>query len=209
MTFIPSRRLHLLLMTTLCLAGVARAQTSGACVAVSGVVSGTVALSFDQGARASDDGARAASSSGVGRALVITISGTERGLARVSIPILIRSNTGYRLLAAAKSDGAKLADLSVVEARPAGKLVAADAEALRVPAMFDGRPGAGKSIPGGGPSLTSPQELLSGPRVSLGGTLLSPQNALEVTLSVAVEPGAGGEGWAIDLLLTAEPGTRF
>jgi len=209
MTFIHSRRLHLLLLTTLCLSGVARAQTSGARVTVSGVVSATVALSFDRGASASEDGARVASSSGEGRALVITISGTGRGLARVSIPILIRSNTGYRLLAAAKSDGAKLADLSVVEARPTGKLVAADAEALSVPAMFDGRPGAGKSIPGGGPSLTSPLELLSGPRVSLGGTLLSPQNALELILSVAVEPGAGGEGWAIDLLLTAEPGTRY
>jgi hypothetical protein len=160
----------------------------------------------------SDDGARVASSRGEGGALVITISGTSRDLTRVSVPIRIRSNTGYRLLAAAKSDGAKLAGLSVIEARPTGKLVAADAETLSVATMFDARPGVVKSIPAGSlnrPGLSSPLEFLSGPLVSLGGTLLSPQNALEVTLSVAVEPGAEDQDWAVDLLLKAEPATRF
>jgi hypothetical protein len=212
MTCSLPRRLHLLLITMLCLAGGARAQTGGGHVRVSGVVSGTVALSFDRGATISDDGARVASSHGESRALVITISGTIRDLRRASIPIQIRSNTGYRLLVAAKCDGAELAGLSVVEARPTGKLVAADAEALSMATMFDARPGAGKSVPAGNfncPDLFSPLELLSGPRISLGGTLLSPQNALEVTLSVAVKPRAIGEGWAIDLLLTAEPIARF
>lgn len=208
MTFIPTRRLHLLLITMLCLAGGARAQAGGARVTMTGVVSGAIALSFDQGVTMSVDGTHVVSSQGEGRALVINISGTARDLKRVGVPILIRSNTGYRLLATVRSNGAQLAGLAVVEARPTGKLVAADAEALNVAAMFDGRSGAGKSVPGGAinRSIPSPSlELLSGPRVSLGGTLLSPQNALEVMLSVAVEPGADVEGWSVELLLTADP----
>lgn len=204
-------RLLLLLVTTLWLAGVARAQAGGSQVKVSGVVSATVALSFEQGATMSDEVARVASSHGEGGSLVINISGTARDLTRVRVPILIRSNTGYRLLAAAKSDGANLAGVSVVEARPTGKMVAADAEALTVATTFEARPGAGKTTPADGlncPELSSPLEFLSGPRVSLGGTLLSTQNALEVTLSVAIEPRAGEQSWAIALLLTAEPAAR-
>jgi hypothetical protein len=212
MASLPLRSLNLFLITTLCLAGVARAQTGGARVTASGGVSQTVTLSFDQGAKVSTEAARVASSHDEGRALVITISGAARDLTRVSIPIRIRSNTAYRLLATAKSDGAKLASLSVVDARPTGRLVAADAEALSVASMFDARPGAGKLIPADGfnrPGLSSLLELLSGPRVSLGGTLGSPLNALEVTLSMAVEPRAGEQVWAVDLLLTAEPAARF
>jgi hypothetical protein len=179
---------------------------------MSGVVSSTVALSFDRVETMSDGVARVVPSHGEGGELVITISGTARNLTRVGIPIRIRSNTGYRLLAAAQSDGAELAGLSVVEARPTGNLVAADAEAITVATMFDARPGLGNSVPADGfnrPGLSSPLELLSGPRVSVGGTFQSPQNALEVTLSVAVKPGAGDQSWAVGLLLTAESTARF
>src|ERR1051325_3462873 len=104
---VSARRLLFLFVTTLCLACGARAQGGGASVKVSGVVSATVALSFDQGERTSAGGARVASSHVEGGALVINISGTARALTHVSVPIRIRSNTGYRLLAAAKSDGAE------------------------------------------------------------------------------------------------------
>jgi hypothetical protein len=208
----PLRRLPLLLITTLCLAGVARAQTGGARVTASGGVSQIVTLSFDQGAKVSPEGVGVASSNNEGRALVITISGTARDLTRVRIPIRIRSNTAYRLLATAKSDGAKLVGLSVVDARPTGKLVAADAEVLGVSRMFDARLVAGTLFPADGfnrPNPSSLLELLSGPRVSLGGTLGSPLNALEVTLSMAVEPRAGAQVWTIELLLSAAPTAPF
>lgn len=205
------QRFQFALFMLLCLTGVARGQTGGARVTASGGVSETVTLSFEHGTKVSDGVAGVASSHTGERALVINISGTARGRTRVSIPIRIRSNTAYRLLATARTDGANLAGLSVVGARPTGNLVAADAEALSVSRMFDARLGGGHPFPADGfqrLGLTSPLELLSGPRVSLGGTLLSPQNALEVTLSMAVEPRAGGVAWAIELLLTAEPAAR-
>lgn len=194
------------------LPGVARAQSGGASVTVSGGVSKTVALSFAGGAKVPGDRVRVTSGYDEERALTLTISGTTRELTEVSIPVQIRSNTAYRLLATAKSDGSNLSSLLVVNARPTGRLVAADAaEALSVAGMFEARPGAGKLIPSDGfrpPSLSPTVELLSGPRVSLGGTLESPQNALEVTLSVAVEPREGNQAWSIELLLSAVPAAR-
>jgi hypothetical protein len=205
-------RLHLLI-TMLCLSGVAQAQSGGASVKMSGGVSEMVMLSSPAGASVSADGVRVTSSHTFGQSLSITLSGTARDLTRVSIPLQIRSNADYSLLAAAKADGAGLSSLCVADAYPTGALVAADAVgALSVAAIFDARHGAGKSIPADGfnhPNLSSPVRLLSGPRVSLGGTPGSPQNALEVTLSLAIAPRAGIQVWTIELLLTAAPATRF
>jgi hypothetical protein len=152
---------------------------------------------------------RVTSSHNPDQSLSITLSGSTRDLAEVRIPIQIRSNTGYRFLTTAKANGADLSSLSVIDARPTGNMVAADAVgALIVAAMFDARPGVGKLIPADGfnhPNLSSPVQLLSGPRVSLGGIPGSPQNALQITLSLIVKPRAGIQGWTIELLLSAAP----
>lgn len=206
------RRFHLFLIPLLCLSGVARAQTGGASATVTGSVSGMVALSSHPAARVNAGTAGVVTSRNDDGSLTVTLSGTARGLTEVSIPIQVRSNTAYRLYAAAKADGCGMSRLSVVDVRPGGSLVAADAaEALRVAAAFDARPGARKTAPTGGtqPSLLSRVELLSGPRVSLGGALASPQNALEVTLSLAVEPRAGEQVWAVELLLSAAPAAHL
>jgi hypothetical protein len=128
------------------------------------------------------------------------------------IPVQVRSNVGYKLLATATAGGSDLSSLLVVGARPTGSLAAPDAaEALGVAAAFDGRGRAGGSFPNdfGRPDLSTPVELLSGPRVSAGGTLLSPHNALEVVLSATVEPHADKEGWTLVLLLSATPGQNL
>ncbi len=213
MASLPQRRLHLFLMSALCLCGAARAQSGGASVKMSGGVSETVALSSPRASNVSAEGARVTSRLNPDRSLSITLSGTARDLTRVSVPIQIRSNAGYSLLAAAKADGADLRSLSVVDASPTGGLVAADAAAaLSVAALFDARPGAVNLITADGfnhPDLSAPLKLLSGPRVSLGGLPGSPQNALEVTLSLAVAPRAANGPWAIELVLSAAPAASF
>jgi len=146
------------------------------------------------------------------RSLTVSISGVTRELTELRIPVQIRSNTGYRLLAAARGGGANLSSLLVVGARPTGTLAAADAaEAVSVAAAFDGRGGANQLTVAGGnrPNPSALSELLSGPRVSLGGTLESPQNALEVVLSMTVEPQADGRSWTVELLLSAAPAERL
>jgi hypothetical protein len=202
----PAQRRFILLLTAmLYLSVVARAQSGGS-VKISGGVSETVLLSIPQGAE--PPGVRVTSSQNADRSLTVILSGTTHDLTKVSIPVQIRSNTAYRLLATAQARGSNLSSLLVVGARPTGNLVAADAEAVSVAGAFDGRGGANRSALAGGfdrPNLPAPLELLSGPRVSTGGTLTSPQNALEVTLSVAVEPQAGAQGWTVELLLSAAP----
>lgn len=213
MASLLQRRLHLFLITLLCLSGVARAQSGAASVKMSGGVSEMVTLSSPAGEGVSADGVRVTSSHNPDRSLSITLSGSTRDVTRVGVPVQIRSNTGYRLFATAKGEGADLSSLSVDDAHPTGNLVAADAAgALSVAAIFDARPGAGKLIPADGfnrPSLSSPVELLSGPRVSLGGMPGSPQNALEITLSLGVKPRAGVQVWTIELLLSAGPAAPF
>jgi hypothetical protein len=180
---------------------------------MSGGVSEVVTLSSPAGASVSVDGVRVISSPTPDPSLNITLSGATHDLTEVRLPVQIRSNTGYRLLARAKVNGADLSGLSVIDARPTGNLVAADAvRALGVAAMFDARPGAGKLIPADSfnhPRLTSLVELLSGPRVSLGGTPGSPQNALQITLSLLVKPRAGIQVWTIELPLSAAPVACF
>jgi hypothetical protein len=210
MAALSLRGFSLSLLTMLCLAGVARAQ-AGASVKISGGVSATVALSIPQ--EAAPSGTRVNSSQNADRSLTVIISGATRDFTVVRIPVQIRSNTGYKLFAKEGVGGSKLSSLLVVGARLTGVLAAPGAaEEISVTATFDGRRGTDNSTPPGGlnrPGLSALSELLSGPRVSLGGTLQSPHNALEVVLSVTVEPQAGSQDWTVELLLSAEPAARF
>ncbi|MGA9997634.1 MAG: hypothetical protein WBP93_19620 [Pyrinomonadaceae bacterium] len=205
---VHSFKLFVLLLTMLFLSRIAAAQSANASVTMSGSVSGTVALSLAPNAQTSGSGVQITSASSHDHTLTITLSGNTRHLTELEIPLHIRSNTGYKLSATARARGATLSSLLVVSARPTGKLVAADSvEALGVARMFDGRLGIAQSHFGMRDStsinLSSPVELLSGPRVSLGGTMISHDNALEVILSVVVEPQTGSDGWIIELVLPA------
>lgn len=202
-------RFQLLLVLTLCLSSAARAQSASGSVIISGSVSGTVALSLAGGSQASDESVRISSTHNPDESLTVTLSGASHRLTEIRIPVQIRSNTAYRLFVKATSRGSNLSSLSIVEAHATGNLVTADAvTALSVAGLCDGRQGSGKSVYGdefNHPNLSFPLELLSGPRVSLGGTLASAQNGLEVALAVAVRPQANGQDWTIELLLSPAP----
>ncbi|MFL6331976.1 MAG: hypothetical protein ACJ754_01375 [Pyrinomonadaceae bacterium] len=194
-------RLSLLLIVMLCLTGAARAQSGGGSVRMSGVVSETVALSITQGAW--EPGVSVTTTRNADRSLTVTLSGTTRELTQLSLYVQVRSNADYRLYAKAEAGDSNLSSLLVTGARPTGDLVVPGAaEAVSVAAAFDAVHGAERFKR---PDLSAPTELLSGPRASLGGTLQSPHNAVEVVLSMTVEPRADGQGWTVGLLLSAEP----
>jgi len=109
----------------------------------------------------------------------------------VRVPLLIRSNTGFKISATFESKTAVLSELSVDNVRPTGTLVSPQiVSALHLNPQLD-------------PDTSQPLLVLSGPRISLGGTLNSPNNALQVTVVIRWKPGLPRE--PIHLTLAATP----
>ena len=98
----------------------------------------------------------------------VTLSSTE---AEFRVPLLVRSNSNFKISAVFESQTAVLTNLSVIDVRPTGSLVSPGVVNVLVKPEVD-------------VNASQPLLVLSGPRVSLGGTLQSPNNALEVTLLV-------------------------
>ncbi len=146
------------------------------------------------------------------QSLTLTLSGSSTEVVVVRVPVLIRSNSFYKISALVQSQAATLSGLAVLGARPTGKLVAMDAVAnLNVARDLDSRTPIGPVQTAASwplnlsPSLT----ILSGPRVSLGGTLNSADNALEVTLLITVKPEAGTDSWFLRLAFSGSAGDGF
>ena len=98
----------------------------------------------------------------------LTLSGAEPV---IRVPLLVRSNTSFKISAIFETKTAMLSELSVEDVRATGSLVSPQVvNAVRVNPHLD-------------PELSQPLLVLTGPRVSLGGTLNSPNNALEITVS--------------------------
>jgi len=137
-------------------------------VTLSGTVSATVALSDTR----------------------ITLSGDDAQPSVIRVPLLVRSNSSFKISAVFESQTAELIELSVVDVHATGNLVSSHA----VNAVDKRREG---------------DVVLSGPRISLGGTLNSPNNALQVTLLIRVKP-LTVSGWMGHLTLagTAAPPTQ-
>jgi len=146
-----------------------------------------------------------------GKTLGLTLSGSSTDVVAVRLPILIRSNTSYGISALVRSRAATLANFAVIGARPTGRFAALDAVAsLNVARELDGRSTNGRIQNAFMPlNLSSSFSILSGPRVSLAGTLTSIDNALEVTLLIAARPEANADEWTLHLILTASPGNDF
>ena len=92
------------------------------------------------------------------------------------------------------------------EARATGTLVSPQATSeLNVPRQFDLR-GLKESASSALNLLDDARPLLvvSGPRVSLGGTLNSPNNALQVTVLIRLKPQPAHE-WSTHLTFVATP----
>ena len=172
------------------------AQTGAGAVKVSGQVSGAVAVSAPEAGSVSE-GARVSVESAQGPTVAVTISGA--GVARVRIPLQVRSNVGYSLRASFLSADELTARLSVAGVRATGKFGRAGAaEAAELPAA----PPAAR-LAARHPS--PPVVILSGPAVSKAGTLGSPGNALEVVLSVEIGPRADAARWSTRLTISAAP----
>ena len=123
-----------------------------------------------------------------GNAVEITLSGDDQ---IVRVPLLIRSNTSFKISATFESKTAVLSELSVDNVRPTGTLVSPQiVSAVQLNPQLD-------------PDIAQPLLVLTGPRVSLGGTLHSPSNALEITVLIRLKPGLPRE--PIRLTLAATP----
>lgn len=145
------------------------------------------------------------------KALTFTLSGSASDVVAVRVPILIRSNTGYKISALVQSQAATLANFAVLDAHPTGRFVAPDGFAnLNVAPELDSRTPNGTVQTASLPlNLSSPLAILSGPRVSLAGTLNSADNALQVTLLIVAKPDAGADSWFLRLTLSGAVAIGF
>ena len=174
-----SRRLFTLIAALFVVPVMVEAQTGR--VTLQGRVSETVALSVPD----SRPGVEVLNS---GNTIRLTLSGSD---VEVRVPLLVRSNTRFKVSAVFESQTAALSQLSVIDAIGTGALTASNAvNALAVTPQF--QPFA----------LSQPALVFSGPRVSLGGTLQSSNNALQVTLLIRVQPQPDRD-WLAHLTLVA------
>ena len=168
-TRLKCQRVFMLIAIVLLVPAGAEAQTGR--VTMQARVSETVALSVLPGFTHGDADAEVVSSGDVVR-IILRSSDSDAPVIRV--PLLVRSNSGFKISAAIES--ALLSQISVTDVRATGALVS--------PAAISGL-----NIPEH-PDLEAARELLlvSGPRVSLGGTLQSPNNALQITVVIRLKP---------------------
>jgi hypothetical protein len=151
------------------------AQTGSA--TLQGHVSETVALSIPPNFTHSNIDVNVLSS---GSTVRLTLSSTDGESSEIRVPLLVRSNSGFKISAVVESQTAVLTHLSVIDVRPTGRLVS---------------PGVVNAIavmPEDDVDVSRPLLLLSGPRVSIGGSLDSPINALQVTLLIRMKPQSAG-----------------
>lgn len=110
-----------------------------------------------------------------GNVVRVTLRSSDSEASVLRVPLLVRSNSSFKISAAVQSQSALLDQLSIADVRATGSLVSPAAiNGLNIPAQIE---------------LADKRELLlvSGPRVSLGGTLDSPNNALEITVLIGLK----------------------
>src|SRR5215213_7353619 len=183
-------RCHLL---TLIAAGVllpagVRAQTGSSSVTLRGTVSETVALSVaPTSSRSNIEVVRRGLN-----AVDITLSGDDPPSQIIRVPLLVRSNSGFKISATFESKTAVLSQLLVADVRSTGRLVSPQiVSALRVKPQLD-------------PDTSQPLLVVSGPRVSLGGTLDSPNNAVQITLLIRLSPASYNWTARLNLVATSQ-----
>lgn len=167
----------------------------GQAVSLRGQVSAVVYVSADE-ARAEGDGAEVSVTDVDASTIAVTVSGSG-GEARVRLPIKLRSNVGYALHASSASRSEIDVRLRVADVKATGRFVHANALEIvrpgRPPSFLTLRPGA------------RPAAILSGPPISKAGTLNSPDNAIEVVLSVEVPARADRGPWSTLLTISSAP----
>ena len=165
---------------------VVEAQTGQ--VTLKGTVSETVALSVGPDFNPGNADVNVVR---IGNALRITWSSDDSKPPVIRVPLLVRSNSRFKLSANVESAAAVLTQLSVIDVSATGSLVSPQAvNGLNVPQKFDSH-GLTDSSP---LDISRPLLVVSGPRVSLGGTLETPGNALQITVLIGVRPEPGHRG---------------
>ena len=161
------------------------AQTSRGSATLTGRVSKTVALSIHQSAAPDNVEMDVVSS---GNTVRITLSGSESDPV-IRVPLIVRSNSSFKLSATVESTTAELSQLSVINAQATGTLVSPGVVSeLNIPPQSDPL------------DVSRPLLLVSGPRVSLGGTPESPNNALQINLLIHLK-AQPGRAWLVHLTL--------
>lgn len=158
-----------------------KAQSS---VTMKGTVSEIVTLSVSPH---SDVDMDVVSSGGTVR---ITVSGAGAKSPVIRVPLLVRSNTSFKISALFESKTAVLSEISVNDVRATGQLVSPQiVNALDLQSYVD-------------PNTSQPLIVARGPRVSLGGTLQSPNNALQITILFRLSPSSSQQ-WTAQLSFVA------
>ena len=198
----PAKRLRLgshvftLVVGLLLVPACVEAQTGG--VTIKSTVSEVVALSVLPNSIHGDVVS-------TGNTVRITVSGADADAPVIRVPLLVRSNSSFKISAAVESNTAEVIQLSVLDARATGTLVSPNAVTeLNVLPEFDVR--RQHSSMSNLLDLSGPVVVASGPRVSLGGTLTSPNNALQITLLIRVKPQPA-RGWLVHLTFVGTAGS--
>lgn len=180
------RPVFTLVAAVLLLSATVEAQTASSSVTLTARVSETISLSvpptFNQ------NNTRVDVIGNGGNTVRISVSSDDAFSPVIRVPLLVRSNTDFNISATFASDSAELKQLSVVDVHATGPLTS------RQLVNFV------KVKPASAINTSQPMLVLSGPRVSFGGTLDSPNNALHVTLLIHLNPHAT-HAWQIHLTL--------
>ena len=166
------------------------AQTNDSSVMLRATVSETVSLSVLPNLTQSDIRIDGLSS---GNTVRMTLSGTDAGSAVVRVPLLVRSNSGFKITAVLDSKSTVVTRVVITSVQPTGTLVSRQAvRDIKFASGFDARGLEERIFPDSvGLELSEPLLVLSGPRISLGGTLNSPGNALEIVLLIHLKSDFG------------------
>jgi hypothetical protein len=174
----------------------AKAQTGS--VTLTGVVSETVALSVLPN---SIDGNVVTHVVQSGNTVTVVVSGENATHAEFRVPLLVRSNSGFKISAVVEPGTAKMTQFSIVDVRGTGPLVSPAA----INEVMGRRLEVTKEVSAStDKDLTGQTVIASGPRVSLGGTLNSPNNALQIMVLIRLEPSSA-PGQLVRLSFAAAP----
>ena len=181
------RRIFTLLAVVILLPAGAAAQTGR--VTLQGHVSETVVLAVSPSFTHGNVNAQVVSS---GNTVRITVTSTAAGASVIRVPLLVRSNSGFKITAGVESTTPLMTQLAVTDVRATGRLVSrASVTGLKISEPSDD-------------SL-----VVSGPRVSLGGTLDSSNNALLITVLIRLQsPPGPGQPVHLTFSATAAPLTQ-
>jgi hypothetical protein len=106
-----------------------------------------------------------------GNTVRITLSGDDPV---IRVPLLVRSNTSFKISANLDPAIVEVGKVMVTDVHATGALVSPNVvNAVEVNGKAD---------------LAQPWLVITGPRVSIGGTLTSPNNALELTVLIHLKP---------------------